>query len=84
MVVIDNAKNLSSSDYNGKSDPYVIIYVNNKEEGKTKVISNNLNPIWRETFELVLNLNDNIEFKIYDHDNLNKDDYLGSVFIQMN
>ena len=37
----------------GKSDPYVVLYVRPMFKVKTKVINNNLNPVWDETFELL-------------------------------
>ena len=37
----------------GKSDPYVVLYVRAMFKVKTKVINNNLNPVWNETFELI-------------------------------
>jgi Ca2+-dependent lipid-binding protein len=38
----------------GKSDPYVTLYVRPMFKVKTKVIGNNLNPEWNETFELIV------------------------------
>lgn len=38
----------------GKSDPYVVVYVQLLFKVKTKVIENNLNPVWNQTFELIV------------------------------
>lgn len=37
----------------GKSDPYVVVYIQILFKVKTKVIENNLNPVWNQTFELI-------------------------------
>lgn len=34
-------------------DPYVVVYIRPLFKVKTKVIDNNLNPVWDETFELI-------------------------------
>jgi Ca2+-dependent lipid-binding protein len=49
-------RDLLPCDYNGKSDPFVILSFNNKKGGvtqkKTKVIKKTLDPEWNEEFEL--------------------------------
>ena len=37
----------------GKSDPYVVVHIRPLFKLKTKVIENNLNPIWDQTFEMI-------------------------------
>ncbi|XP_028122583.1 synaptotagmin-4-like isoform X3 [Camellia sinensis] len=37
----------------GKSNPYVVVYIRPLFKVKTKVIDNDLNPIWNQTFELI-------------------------------
>lgn len=37
----------------GKSDPYAVVYIRPLFKVKTKVIENNLNPAWNQTFELI-------------------------------
>jgi len=90
--MIDYATDLPNADLVGKSDPYVIISfryhdVETKElkdyqVGKTKVISNNLNPVWQETFEIdIANLPEKpkinqLLFEVYDKDMVGSD-YLG-------
>ncbi|EYU25709.1 hypothetical protein MIMGU_mgv1a024653mg, partial [Erythranthe guttata] len=37
----------------GKSDPYVVVHIRPLFKVKTKVIDNNLNPVWNEMFELI-------------------------------
>ena len=75
-------QNLKSADIGlfnkGKSDPYV------KMSGlgmpkRTKIIYNDLNPNWNETFDFIIDeieLNPTLLFEVYDKDDLN-DDFLG-------
>jgi len=37
----------------GKSDPYAVLYIRPLFKVKTKVIDNNLNPVWNEVFDLI-------------------------------
>lgn len=62
----------------GKSDPYVKISGLGMPKS-TKVINNDLNPVWNETFDFMIdeiNLNPTLLFEVYDKDDLN-DDFLG-------
>lgn len=47
------ANDLKNMEMIGKSDPYVVVYIRPLFKVKTKVIDNNLNPIWDEKFELI-------------------------------
>lgn len=38
----------------GKSDPYVVMYIQPIFKFKTKVADDNLNPVWNQTFELIV------------------------------
>lgn len=51
-VAVVRANSLKNMEMIGKSDPYVILYVRVLFKVKTKVIENNLNPEWNETFPL--------------------------------
>ena len=53
-VTVLKASDLKNMEIIGKSDPYVIMYVRPMFKVKTKVISNNLNPEWNETFDMVI------------------------------
>ncbi|XP_010247855.1 PREDICTED: synaptotagmin-4-like isoform X1 [Nelumbo nucifera] len=53
IVTVVKADELKNMEMIGKSDPYVILYIRPLFKVKTKVIDNNLNPIWNETFELI-------------------------------
>ena len=37
-----------------KSDPYVVMYIRPIFKFKTKVANDNLNPVWNQTFELIV------------------------------
>jgi len=50
LVKIIEAKNLVSTDSNGKADAYVILKINGIEKGRTKVKKRTLTPQWNETF----------------------------------
>lgn len=50
-VTVVRAKSLKNKEMIGKSDPYAVAYVRVLFKFKTRVIDNNLNPEWNETFE---------------------------------
>ncbi|KAH8973496.1 hypothetical protein BDL97_01G050700 [Sphagnum fallax] len=50
-VQVIKATNLKNLEMVGKSDPYVRLYVRVLFKEKTRVIDNNLNPVWNEQFE---------------------------------
>lgn len=52
-VTIVQANDLKNMELVGKSDPYVVMHIRPLFKVKTKVIDNNLNPVWNETFELI-------------------------------
>lgn len=52
-LTIVKANNLKNMEMIGKSDPYVVVYIRPLFKVKTKVVENNLNPVWNQTFELI-------------------------------
>lgn len=52
-VTVVKAIGLKNMEMIGKSDPYVVLYIRPLFKVKTKVIDNNLNPVWDQTFELI-------------------------------
>ena len=52
-VTVVKASSLKNKEMIGKSDPYVVLHIRPIFKVKTKVIDNNLNPVWNETFELI-------------------------------
>eukprot|EP00741_Cyanophora_paradoxa_P008963 tig00001415_g8676.t1 len=87
-VTIASARNLVPRDMNGKSDPFAVLAYGGKEVGKTEVIDDNLNPVWRENrFEVTAarggdDPSDVINIKVWDKDVIGKD-YLGEADIPL-
>ncbi|PIN15453.1 hypothetical protein CDL12_11900 [Handroanthus impetiginosus] len=52
-VTVIRANDLKNMELIGKSDPYVVVHIRPLFKVKTKVVDNNLNPVWNETFELI-------------------------------
>lgn len=52
-LTVVKANDLKNMELVGKSDPYVVVYVRPMFKVKTKVIDDNLSPVWNETFELI-------------------------------
>ncbi|CAA2996420.1 synaptotagmin-5 isoform X1 [Olea europaea subsp. europaea] len=52
-ITVLRANNLKNKELIGKSDPYAVVYIRPLFKVKTKVIENNLNPVWNQTFELI-------------------------------
>lgn len=53
-ITVIRANDLKNSELIGKSDPYVVVYIRPLFKVKTKVVDNNLNPVWNQTFELIV------------------------------
>ncbi|CAN0009538.1 unnamed protein product, partial [Choristocarpus tenellus] len=51
-VVVTRASGLAKADHWGKFDPYVVLIVNGKEVGRTRVLSKTLEPIWSDPEEI--------------------------------
>ena len=75
-IKVVEAKNLKVSDVNS-SDPYCVLKLNGIEK-KTRVIDSNLNPIWNQYFYFDISSysTNELYIKIFDKDNLSKDDLL--------
>jgi Ca2+-dependent lipid-binding protein len=52
-VTVIKANDLKNMEMIGKSDPYAVLHIRPLFKVKTKVIDNNLNPIWNEEFDLI-------------------------------
>ncbi|XP_054473264.1 extended synaptotagmin-1 [Anoplopoma fimbria] len=76
--------NLMGGMVKGKSDPYVKINIGGVTF-KSHVIKENLNPTWKEMYELVLRGHSvqEIKFEAFDKD-LDSDDFLGRFSIKLN
>uniref|UniRef100_A0A0D6QWU7 C2 domain-containing protein n=1 Tax=Araucaria cunninghamii TaxID=56994 RepID=A0A0D6QWU7_ARACU len=78
-VTVVKANSLKNMEMIGKSDPYVIVYVRVLFKMKTKVIDDNLNPEWDETFELEVEDKEtqSLMLEVFDEDNIGQDKSLG-------
>lgn len=66
------------------SDPYVELWIGDRQIGRTKTIYSNLNPTWNETFQCnLLHRQCNMELKVFDED-MADPDFLGSIKIEVN
>ncbi|KAI5013508.1 hypothetical protein ZWY2020_035578 [Hordeum vulgare] len=85
-VTVVKAISLKNKELIGKSDPYVTLYVRPMFKVKTKVIDDNLNPEWNETFELIVEDKEtqSVIFEVYDEDNLQQDKRLGVAKLAVN
>ncbi|CAJ1815528.1 unnamed protein product [Sphenostylis stenocarpa] len=52
-VNVMKANDLKNMEIIGKSDPYAVLHIRPLFKVKTKVIDNNLNPVWNEVFDLI-------------------------------
>lgn len=52
-IMIVKANNLKNMEMIGKSDPYVTAFIRPLEKFKTKVVDNNLNPVWNHVLQLI-------------------------------
>jgi hypothetical protein len=67
-----SARDLIDADIIGKSDPYVVAVLG-RQRFKTKVIPNNLNPNFNETFMFSWNGKDQLTLHVWDEDFTNDD-----------
>nr|XP_017233561.1 PREDICTED: synaptotagmin-4 [Daucus carota subsp. sativus] len=77
-LTVVKANELKNMEMIGKSDPYVVLYIRPLFKVKTKVVDNNLNPVWDETFELIAEDKETqaLIFEVFDQD-IGQDKRLG-------
>ena len=81
-IEIKEMKDLKESD-SSRSDPYYIAKFG-REEFKSRVIYNNLNPIYYDEFIFpIKNLDEKLIINVFDKDNLSKDDLIGNLEIDL-
>ncbi|CCF59812.1 hypothetical protein KAFR_0I00310 [Kazachstania africana CBS 2517] len=82
---IQSARGLLSADRNGKSDPFVTVYVNGKKEHKTKTIKKTLDPVWNEKAKLKIpsKTRSAITLNVFDWDRAGENDFLGKVALDI-
>ncbi|VFQ60736.1 unnamed protein product [Cuscuta campestris] len=75
-VTVISAEELPVTDLSGKSDPFVVITMKKSEhKSKTRVLNNTLNPVWNQTFDIIVEdgLRDLLILEVWDHDTFGKD-----------
>ncbi|XP_004291438.1 PREDICTED: synaptotagmin-4-like [Fragaria vesca subsp. vesca] len=75
-VTVISAEDLPIVDFMGKADPYVVLLMKKSEaKQKTRVITNNLNPVWNQTFDFMVEdaLHEMVIIEVWDHDTFGKD-----------
>ncbi|KAJ7957681.1 synaptotagmin-5-like [Quillaja saponaria] len=86
-VKLVQAKELTNKDIIGKSDPYAVIYVRPiRDRMKTsKTINNDLNPIWNEHFEFIVDdaSTQHLVVKIYDDEGVQTSELIGCAHIRL-
>ncbi|XP_009631332.1 synaptotagmin-5-like [Nicotiana tomentosiformis] len=87
-VKLVQAKELTNKDLIGKSDPFAELYVRPIRDRmkKSKTINNQLNPVWNEHFEFVIEdpLTQHLVVKIYDDEGLQAAELIGCAHIRLN
>ncbi|CAN0918579.1 SYT5 [Linum grandiflorum] len=87
-VKLVQAKDLTNKDFIGKSDPYAELYIRPlRDRTKTsRIISNDLNPIWNEHYEFVVEdaSTQHLYVKIYDDEGLQASELLGCAQLPLN
>ncbi|KAK4265260.1 hypothetical protein QN277_026336 [Acacia crassicarpa] len=84
-VTVISAEDLPPADLMGKADPFVVLTMKKTEnKNKTRVVNNNLNPVWNQTFDFVVEdgLHDMLIVEVYDHDTFGKD-YMGRCIMTL-
>ncbi|KGN60714.1 synaptotagmin-5 [Cucumis sativus] len=86
-VKLVQAKELTNKDVIGKSDPYAELYIRPlRDRMKTsKIINNDLNPVWNEHFEFVVEdeSTQHLVVKVYDDEGLQASELIGCAQIQL-
>ncbi|XP_019173748.1 PREDICTED: synaptotagmin-4-like [Ipomoea nil] len=75
-VTVISAEELPATDISGKSDPFVVITMKKSDQrNKTRVLNNTLNPVWNQTFDIIVEdgLRDLLIVEVWDHDTFGKD-----------
>ncbi|KAJ8562284.1 hypothetical protein K7X08_011575 [Anisodus acutangulus] len=87
-VKLVQAKELTNKDLIGKSDPFAELCVRPVRDRmkKSKTINNQLNPVWNEHFEFVVEdpLTQHLVVKIYDDEGLQAAELIGCAHVRLN
>ncbi|XP_021277107.1 synaptotagmin-5 [Herrania umbratica] len=86
-VKLVQARDLTNKDIIGKSDPYAVLYVRplpNRTK-KSKTINNELNPIWNEHYEFIIEdaTTQHLVVRIYDDEGFQAAELIGCAQVQL-
>ncbi|KAL1297970.1 hypothetical protein AAFC00_006478 [Neodothiora populina] len=82
QVTFHGARGLKNPDkFSGTPDPYAVVSINNREAlGRTKTVTENANPRWSETVNVVItSLKDALTLQVFDYNDFRKDKELGTA-----
>lgn len=86
-VKLVQAKGLTNKDIIGKSDPFAVLYIRPLRDKmkKSRTINNDLNPIWNEHFEFVVEdaSTQHLVVKIYDDEGVQNAEFIGCAHIRL-
>ncbi|XP_019440707.1 PREDICTED: synaptotagmin-5-like isoform X2 [Lupinus angustifolius] len=86
-VKLVQAKDLTNKDFIGKSDPYAVLFVRpiRDRTETSKTIDNDLNPIWNEHFEFIVEdvSTQHLTVKVHDSEGLGLSDLIGCAHIRL-
>ncbi|XP_058181523.1 synaptotagmin-5 [Rhododendron vialii] len=87
-VKLVQAKELTNKDLIGKSDPFAVLYIRPlRDRMKTsKIIGNQLNPVWNEHFEFIVEdvSTQNLVIKIFDDEGIQAAEFIGCAQLRLN
>lgn len=87
-VKLVQAKELSNKDLIGKSDPFATLFIRplRSRTKKSKTISNQLNPIWNESFDFVVEdpSTQHLTIRVYDDEGLQPPQLIGCAQVPIN
>ncbi|KAL8162017.1 hypothetical protein V2J09_013506 [Rumex salicifolius] len=87
-VRLVQAKELANKDLIGKSDPFAVLFVRplQSRTKKSKTLSNQLNPIWNESFDFVVEdpSTQHLTVRVFDDEGLQPSELMGSAQISLN
>ena len=81
IVKVEKATDLKAADWGGASDPYVILRVGDSEAQRTRVVTKDLNPVWNQQFEFLVENSAaaHLAVDVMDQDTGTRDDRLGML-----
>ncbi|KAG8046972.1 hypothetical protein GUJ93_ZPchr0008g11998 [Zizania palustris] len=86
-VKLVEARDLMNKDLVGKSDPFAVLYTRplQQKSKKSKTINNDLNPIWNEHYEFVVEdtSTQHLTVKIYDDEGLQPSEIIGCARVEL-